>query len=222
MPDAQYRGDEEQSPETRTHEAVTSSGSGGGTPRFPPRPVDDWTDEVDQAFAPLFGGRPSSPGSRPQANILGIYAWHPDFIRGWLPFSNHLRSSTLSDRVREIAIIRTVWLARGEYEWAQHVRSARAAGHLSDAELDALTVGPDDPRWVTGDAALVRAVDEMIVDRAVSDDTWAALADVLDRRQLIDFTFTVSTYDMHSLAFRVLDLRLDPGLDGFPSGEQTP
>jgi 4-carboxymuconolactone decarboxylase len=113
-------------------------------PRIPPRPVDDWTDEVDEAFSALRahvpGSRapePDAPPVRPRSNILGIYAWHPALARGWMPFSNHLRHSTLSDRVREMAIIRTTWLGFGEYEWAQHVRMSRAGGYLTDAELDA-------------------------------------------------------------------------------------
>ena len=93
-------------------------------PRIPPRPVGEWTNEVDDAFSAL---RAHGPVARPRSNILGIYAWHPALVRAWLPFSDHLRHSTLSDRIREMAIIRTTWLGFGEYEWAQHVRMSRAA-----------------------------------------------------------------------------------------------
>ena len=193
------------------------------TPRLPPLPTEEWTDEVDEAFSVLRAhvpgaAQPAVPSAptRPKSTILGIYAWHPSFIAGWMPFSNHLRHSTLSDRVREIAIIRTAWLGFGEYEWAQHVRISRAAGYLTDAEIAALSAGPDASEWSSADAAVVRAIDELCTVKNVSDATWAELEAQFDRRQLIDLVFTVGTYDMHSTAFNTLGLELEPGMEGFP------
>jgi alkylhydroperoxidase family enzyme len=189
-------------------------------PRIPPRPVDDWTDEVDDAFTALRahvpGGQTEHAAVRPRSNILGIYAWHPALIRAWLPFSNHLRHSTLSDRIREMAIIRTTWLGFGEYEWAQHVRMSRAGGYLTEAEIDALAEGPDADGWPASDAAVVRAVDELCGTRNISDTTWRDLEAQFSREQLIDFVFTVATYDMHCTAFNALGLELDAGMTGFP------
>lgn len=195
--------------------------------RIPPRPTEDWTDEVDEAFAVLATHAPGGTQSparaaRPQANILGVYAWHPGFIKGWMPFSNHLRHSTLSDRHREMAILRTTWLGYGEYEWVQHEWMSKAAGALNDAEITALSAGPSDPLWSPADEAIVRAIDEMVLHKRVSDDTWAALASQLDREQLIDLVFTVGTYDMHCMAFNVLGLQLDEGMRGFPADHQRP
>ncbi|MBR7833121.1 carboxymuconolactone decarboxylase family protein [Actinospica durhamensis] len=192
-------------------------------PRIAPRPVEDWTDEVDEAFSALRAhvpggqaGAPDGPPVRPRSNILGIYAWHPALVRGWMPFSNHLRHSTLSDRIREIAIIRTTWLGFGEYEWAQHVRMSRAGGYLTDAEIDALAQGPGADAWSAADAAVVRAVDELCADKNISDATWQDLEEQFSREQLIDFVFTVGTYDMHCMAFNALGLELEDGMVGFP------
>jgi 4-carboxymuconolactone decarboxylase len=192
-------------------------------PRITPRPVEEWTDEVDEAFSVLRthvpGGEAAGSGgppARPRANILGIYAWHPSFIRGWMPFSNHLRHSTLSDRVREMVIIRTTWLGYGEYEWAQHVWMSQAAGYLTEAEIGALREGPDAAEWSADDAVLVRAVDELCGTKNVSDATWRDLEPRFSREQLIDLVFTVGTYDMHCTAFNALGLELDEGMTGFP------
>jgi 4-carboxymuconolactone decarboxylase len=193
-------------------------------PRIPPRPVGDWTDEVDDAFAALRGHGPGGQAGdapvRPRSNILGIYAWHPALARAWLPFSNHLRHSTLPGRVREMAIIRATWLGFGEYEWAQHVRMSRAAGSLTDAEIGALAEGPGAAGWPPGDAAVVRAVDELCGSRNITDATWRDLQAQFSREQLIDFVFTVATYDMHCTAFNALGLQLDDGMTGFPEGHR--
>lgn len=192
-------------------------------PRIPPRPTDDWTSEVDDALSVLRahapGGQPAGSAAtvtRSQSKILGIYAWHPDLIRGWMPFSNHLRHSTLSDRVREIAIIRTTWLGFGEYEWAQHVRMSRAGGFLTDAEIDALSQAPDAAEWSARDAAIVRATDELCTAKNISEATWRDLEGQFTRQQLIDFVFTVGTYDMHCTVFNTIGLELEAGMTGFP------
>jgi alkylhydroperoxidase family enzyme len=135
-----------------------------------------------------------------------------------MPFSNHLRNSSLPDRIREIAIIRTAWSGFGEYEWAQHVRMSRASGCLTDAEIDALSIGPEAAEWAPEDATVVRAIDEMLTDKNVSNPTWELLEQQFSRQQLIDLVFTVGTYDMHSMAFATLGLQLEPGMDGFPRG----
>ena len=161
--------------------------------------------------------RPSEPRrERPSSNILGTFSWHPALAKAFFTFNSHLFHSTLSARDREMVTVRVAWLRRGEYEWAQHVRMARAAG-LSDEEVDAISAeGPDWPGWGPRDAALLRSVDEIVADRYVSDETWKLLSEHLDRKQLMDVVFTVGAYDLLAMAFNTFGLQLDPGLPGFP------
>lgn len=184
--------------------------------RILPIPAAQWSDEMWDAIAVIGAKRPdpnAAPG--PSSNILGIYANHPPLVTGWMPFSSHLKHSALSDRVREMAIVRTTWLGGGEYEWAQHRRIAKNAG-LSDAEINALS-DQGEVDWSVEDAVIVRAIDEICRNRNVSDATWALLANQFDKPQLIDFVFMVTTYDMHCVAFSTLGLQLDEGLEGFPA-----
>lgn len=190
-------------------------------PRIPPRPSADWDEEVRDALSALRppgrARRGPEPGrERPASNILGIFSWHPALAKAFFTFNSHLFHSTLSARDREMVTVRVAWLRRGEYEWAQHVRMARAAG-MSDEEVDALRAGPDAPVWGPRDAALLRSVDEIVADRYVSDETWERLAGHLDRRQLMDLVFTVGAYDLLAMAMNTFGLELDPGLTGFPS-----
>jgi alkylhydroperoxidase family enzyme len=193
-------------------------------PRIPARPVEEWTDEVDDALAVLRAGAPggqaaaapAEPAARPRSHILGIYAWHPALIRGWMPFSNHLRNSSLSDRTREMAIIRTAWLGFGEYEWVQHVRMSQAAGQLTEAEIDALSEGPGADDWSLADAVVVQAVDELFEQKNISDATWRELELQFSREQLMDLVFTITTYGGHCAVFNTLGLQLEPDMTGFP------
>jgi alkylhydroperoxidase family enzyme len=192
-------------------------------PRIPPRPAADWDAEVLDALSVLrppgtagpAPGRPAGARQRPVSNILGIFSWHPALTKGFLAFNNHLFRSTLPARVRELVTVRVTWLRRGEYEWAQHVRMARAAG-MSEEEIEAIAEGPDAAVWGPLDAALLRSVDEIVADRYIRDETWKQLAEHLDRKQLMDLVFTVGNYDLLAMAFNNFGLELDSGLTGFP------
>lgn len=186
--------------------------------RIPPRSRADWDERVEEALSVLRppGSKPRPPGvPRPPSGIVDIFSWHPDLARGWMTFNTHLFSSTLPARVRELVTVRIAWLRRGEYEWVQHVKMARAAG-MTDEEVDAIAVGADAPVWSPVDAALLRATDEMCHDHYVGDATWKELEAEFDRQQLMDIVFTVGAYDMLAMAMNTFGLQLDPGMDGFP------
>jgi hypothetical protein len=97
---------------------------------------------------------------------------------------------------------------------------ALAAG-MSEAEIDAISEGPGSPAWGPLDAALLRAVDEIVADRYISDETWNLLAVHLDRKELMDLVFTVGAYDMLAMACNTVGLELDDGMSGFPPGPEN-
>jgi alkylhydroperoxidase family enzyme len=59
---------------------------------------------------------------------------------------------------------------------------------------------------------MLRAVDELIGAGAVSDATWALLADHFDEQQLMDLVFTVGAYEILAMAFRSFGIELDDDL----------
>ena len=180
-------------------------------PRLDPIPEADWTEEVRDLLAPMARNATGKP-----LNIFATLAHHPKLMKRWLVFGNHvLAKSSLTPRDREIAILRVGWLCRAEYEWGQHVLIARASG-VTDAEIERIASGPDAPGWSPGDAALLRAVDELHGDAFVSDATWAALGARYDVRQLLDLVFTVGQYQLVSMALNTLGVQRDAGVPGFP------
>jgi alkylhydroperoxidase family enzyme len=154
-------------------------------------------------------------GTGPVFHIFTTLARHPDLLKRWLVFGNHvLVQSSLPAREREILILRTGWRCRSEYEWAQHRVIGRAAG-LSDAEIEGIAAGTEAPGWSDADRLLLRAADELHDDACLSDPTWRALAARYDDRQLLDLIFTVGQYTLVSMALNSLGVPLDPGLPGF-------
>jgi 4-carboxymuconolactone decarboxylase len=182
-------------------------------------PTADGAPAAPQDGAPPAESTPRRRGAG-TSNLIGVLSWHPALMKSWFVFNNHLFRSTLSDRVREMVTVRTAWLRRSEYEWAQHVRMARTAG-MSEAEIAALDEGPDAAVWSPDDALVLRAVDQLCGSRRISDDVWAALGERFDRQQLMDLVFTVAAYDALGMALENFDVDLDAGAEGFPTAQPT-
>jgi len=153
----------------------------------------------------------------PAVNIFRTFGRHPKLLKRWLVFANHiLFKSTLPARDRELAILRTGWNCRAEYEWGQHVIIGRAVG-ITEDEINRITLGPDAPGWDPFDATLLRAADELHGDTFVTDGTWAALEERYSTEQLMDLVFTIGQYTLVSMALNSIGGQLDPGIEGFPA-----
>ena len=186
-------------------------------PRIPSIPVTEWPPAMREALAALLPENPRHPRlsaeGRPKAlNALGTLAQHPDLTKAFNTFNGHvIYNTSLSPRQRELLVLRVAHLRDSEYEWKQHLVLAADAG-ITDDEVAAVQQGPDADGWSTGEAALVRAVDELLADARIADPTWAALAEDLDTHQLMDVVFTVGAYDLIAMAFRTFGIELDDDL----------
>jgi 4-carboxymuconolactone decarboxylase len=176
-------------------------------PRVPPL-TDDELDEETREFV-----RQASRDGR-VLNIYRTLAAHPKLLKRWGVFGTHvLYKNSLPARERELLILRTGWLCRSEYEWGQHVLIARASG-ITDDEIERVRKGAE-AGWDEGDAALLRAADELHDDAFISDPTWQTLLKSWDTQQLIDLVFTVGQYHIVSMALNTLGVQLDEGVRGF-------
>jgi len=179
-------------------------------PRVPPLAPEEWSPEAREVLDPLRGAM----GVR-ALNIFGTLAHHPELLRRWLGFANHvLGRSTLPARERELAILRVGWLCRAEYEWGQHVLVARSVG-IADTEIARVAAGPDAAGWAPREAAVLRAADELWREARVGDATWAELSGHFDLPQLIDLVFAIGQYALVSMALNTLGVERDPGVPGF-------
>jgi len=155
---------------------------------------------------------------RPDGTVLNIFATmanHPDLTRRWLVFGNHvLAKSTLSPRIRELAILRVGWLCGSDYELGQHVLISRDLG-ITDAEIDRLKLASIDSVWVSAEACVIRAADELHAHHEISDPTWEALSEHYDVQQRMDIVFLVGQYTLVSMALNTFGVPRDPGVPGF-------
>jgi alkylhydroperoxidase family enzyme len=182
------------------------------SPRVRPLEPDEWGADAAKILEPL-----RQMGGGRVINIFATLAHHPDLLRRWLVFGNHvLGKSTLSARERELAILRVGFLCRAEYEWGQHVLIARGIG-ISDDEIAWIAEGPEAAGWSPLEAALLRATDELHREQRVGDATWQELSAHYDVKQLLDLIFTVGQYTLVSMALNTLGVERDPGVPGLPA-----
>lgn len=172
------------------------------TPRLEPLPADRWDDAARDAVSPLLSEERRNP--RGAGNVVGTLARHPGLTRAYLTFNAHLLlASTLTPRIREVALLRAVHVRPCDYLWDHHLPIAHGAG-LTDAEIASIRSGDADDAV---DRLVVRAVDELHGSNTLSDDTWTALSDHFDERQVLDLIFTVGCYQMLGAAVNALGIQ---------------
>jgi alkylhydroperoxidase family enzyme len=193
--------------------------------RIEPLPIKKWPPEMREALAAMRPPAPRYPltreGRPSGANILGAMAHHPALARAYFTLNGHLLlATTLTERQRELVIMRAAVLQRSSYEWVQHVLLARDAG-LTDLEISWIAWGPDAPFWTEVDSALLRAVDELVGDGVLGEQTWTVLSAHLDTQQVLDVIFTAGSYTILAWMVQSLGIALDDDLRealGDPSG----
>ncbi len=182
--------------------------TGNDLPRIPPIEPDEMTDEARAFFALVDG--PGGRASGSKLNIIRTLAHNPELGRRYFEFGVYvLRFSTLDPRFRELVTLRTATLYNSDYEWTKHVVTARKAG-ISDADIEAVRIGPHLPNWTALKAALLTATEQMIGQNRIDDGVWQVIAGELGYQEQLDFVFTVSSYAMLAMSLNALNVQLEP------------
>lgn len=145
----------------------------------------------------------------PQFHLFNALSQGKSLMWTYLPFAGSLLYwGKLPKRDTELVILRVGHLRQSEYELQQHRRLARTRG-LDDATQERIFAGPDAEGLTDRQRALIRATDEFILDRTVSDDTWSRLAQHLSTRQLIEFCYLAGHYDMVAAMLNAMRVPMD-------------
>ncbi len=162
-------------------------------------------------LAELFAKGLNGPNGSP-LNIFGTLAHHPDLLRRWLVFAQHvLNKNTLPERDRELLILRTGWNCQSRYEFSQHVAIGLRCG-ISEPEIEWIKVGPAAQGWSSIDRLLIVAADELHAATTLTDTTWASLLQHYSHEQLLDLIATVGNYHLVAMFLNATKIRLDDGV----------
>ena len=172
------------------------------SPRILPLKDGEFSDDQRTLLEP-FGGR--------VLNIFRTLVRMPKAFEAFHRWGGYIlsRRNSLYPREREIVILRTGFLCKSGYEWAQHVKIAKREG-LSDDEITRIKRGAA-ADWSEADAALLRACDELHVDQFISDEVWTALSAHFTEAQRMDLVFTVGQYTQVSMMLNSFGVQLEGG-----------
>lgn len=178
------------------------------SPRIPPLPRDEWTDDARDVFAYWEGPTAWENGSR--SNTMMTLAQHPRLAIASNDFGKYiLIEANLTPRQREIIVLRVAWRFHSDHQWTHHVLSARKIGMTED-ELSDLAQSQPSNSWVDDERALILAVDQLITNGQIEDATWAILSSKHDHRNMMDILYAIGLFAMNAWAFNAMGIELEP------------
>jgi 4-carboxymuconolactone decarboxylase len=177
------------------------------SPRIPPLPREEWTDEARDVFAYWEGPAARENGSR--SNTMLTLAQHPKLAIASLDFGKYVLIDTkLTARQRELIVLRVAWRYGSAHQWTHHVLSGRKIG-MTDAEFAALKQSEPSDVWDGAEQALINAVDQLCSKGQIEDVTWGTLAAVHEQRTLMDILYAIGLFTMNAWAFNAMGIELE-------------
>lgn len=159
--------------------------------RLPQVRPEDVTPEMREFLSKWTGGVFANADTNP---VLLTFAHHPQLADLFSQFNIHLLSTnTLPVKQRQIAIMRTAWICKATYMWSSHLRTSLRCGLQPDM-FKPIQVGADDPHFTEFERVVIRATEEIVQDKKLSDASWRALSAEWNAQQMLDFLFTVGAY----------------------------
>lgn len=143
-------------------------------------------------------------------HLFTTLARHRRLFRPWLRFAGTLMPGGLLSRAdSELVILRVAHNRDSEYEWRHHERLARLSG-LSEADVGRVRLGAEAAEWSERQRLLLRTVDEVNAERAVSDQLWADLRAQFGDAEIIELLMLIGHYEMLAMTLSSLGVVPDP------------
>ena len=157
--------------------------------------------------------QPVVPGTRPQLRatedkviasrgkitlLYQVLLNSPAICEGWEQLMTAVRYKTsLSDRLRELIILRIAVLNNAPYEFNAHAPIAEKAG-VSPGEIDAVRQTPPGAALSEHERRVLALTDAMTRDIHVSDDLFDSVTQDMSDTEKVEIAATVASYNMVS------------------------
>lgn len=145
----------------------------------------------------------------PEFHLFTTLGRHRPLLRVFLPYAGYLLGrGALSKPEKELVILRVGHLRNSEYELQQHRRLARSRG-VDEVLQGRIFTGPAAEGLTDRQRVMLTAVDEYVLRRDLSDETWTELSQHLDTRQIIEFCALAGNYDAIAAMLTALRVPMD-------------
>jgi 4-carboxymuconolactone decarboxylase len=153
-------------------------------PRIPYANPDQLSEEVRGRL----GENPANVSRMLAGASEGVYLGFGAFANGLM------KHSALDPKLREVAILRVGYLSKSAYELFQHEPFGRFVG-LTDAQIKAIEAGDTGSGVLDAvQVAVLRFVDDIVLNVRASDETLGALRQHLSDPQVIDLIMVTGNY----------------------------
>ena len=144
-------------------------------------------------------------------NVYKTLLHNPDIAGVWLDLVNAVRWKTeLSDRLREIAIIRVGYLNKCAYVVNQHVPELSVPAGLPQEESKTLADWRNSKFFSEPERAVLAYTDAMTRDVDVPDAVFTELRRHFSERQAVELTVLIACYNMHTRVGQALQIDPEP------------
>jgi alkylhydroperoxidase family enzyme len=141
-------------------------------------------------------------------NLYRALGNHPALVAAWTEFFRAIRHDSRTPRsLRELMILRAAWLARSEYEWAQHLKMARRAG-VREAQIGALGDWRAASCFDDKERAAL-ALTDAVTAGSVPDALYAEISRHFGHAEYVELCLTAAAYSMVSRMLEAIRVELD-------------
>jgi 4-carboxymuconolactone decarboxylase len=141
----------------------------------------------------------------PVAGPYYAYIRHPRLMRILQDSSNYLRSTGMTPRERQIAILRTVRYWNAAYPWAVQVRGSLAAG-LDQHIVDAINAGRAPDLTDAREQAAYDVATELLENKGLSEATYANAEKLFGDETLVALVAQVGSFCMTCCTANAFDI----------------
>ncbi len=171
--------------------------------RIPYCDIEQTSEEVQTTFGKL--GAPMNI-FRMMAHAEGCFK---PFMRVGASMLTRLK---LDPKLRELALLHSVKITGGDYEWVQHVPIAEGLG-TSKAQISALETGNiDDDCFSDEERAVLRFTDEVVRNVRASDEALARVRAHLSDREAVELILMSGFYTTLARLTETMGVENDPPL----------
>ena len=165
-----------------------------------PLAMELWPADLDQINKDMKGA---------PINVHKLMAHNPDLLKAWWDFRNHsVAGGTLGPVLGELVILRVAVHLGSWYEWASHVDRAIRLG-MPSSQVNAVLQQEIGPDWSEAEGLILRAVDDLLVHRKITDVTRAALERHYSTAQIMDIVAIQGMYMILGSMIDIWGLPLD-------------
>jgi len=175
--------------------------------RMDPLKRDDMTEAQRQAYDKVAarGGRLGGPN--------GIYVRVPELFEINQEVGDYLLSSSVSPRLRQLAVLVAVRDWNAEYPWAVQARAALTPAIGIERDIVDAINARQKPRFTNADDEAVYAVArELVAHGTLSDASFAAARAKLGFNRLLDLVAIVGFYMAVALVANVFEVDVPPDI----------